>query len=159
MKAGELAAKMKLARSLPRVKGNCFWPAGEILRDNGGIADSLAGNYHRYPALVPALDHLSTRRPARPRRVETRRDATGHALRWEARPERHADRLPRYFVVYAFAPGEKINLDDPSRIKAITTRPACFIPARGTGDAYRVVITAVDRYHNESRGRVVRLDP
>ncbi len=51
----ELTPKMELARSLRHVKGNCFWPANEILWNNGGIADSLREHYHRNPGINPRL--------------------------------------------------------------------------------------------------------
>ncbi|MDR2130392.1 MAG: family 10 glycosylhydrolase [Odoribacteraceae bacterium] len=157
MKAGDLPGKMHLARDLPRVKGNCFWPANEILRDNGGIVDSLDARHHRYPALIPPFTRLSSHRPARPRQVKVQRDEGGYTLRWEARAERREDHLPRYFVIYGFAPGEKVDIEDPSKIKAITRRPGCYIPLKGRHLRYRFVVTAVDRYHNESRGRTIQL--
>ncbi|MDR1273378.1 MAG: family 10 glycosylhydrolase [Odoribacteraceae bacterium] len=157
MNQGALADKMSVARRLPRVAGNCFWPANEILRDNGGIVDSLRRRYHRYPALVPAHEQVSSRRPARVTRLAARRDGQGYTLRWDARGERQEARDPRYFVIYCFGPGEKLDLDDPSKIVAITPRAGCYLPARGKLVPYRVVITVVDRLHNESRGRKIKL--
>ncbi|MDR0766620.1 MAG: family 10 glycosylhydrolase [Odoribacteraceae bacterium] len=158
MNAGELARKINLSRALHRVKGNCFWPANEILRDNGGVADSLAARYHRYPALIPAYTRLSSRRPARVEPPTVSRSDGGYTIAWGVKDNPREDLLPRYFVIYCFRPGERVNLEDATKIKAITTRPACFLPARGRLLTYRVVITAVDRYHNESRGRRVTLD-
>lgn len=65
MKAGQLTEKMRYERTLPEVKGNCFWPANEILWDNGGVADSLKANYHRYPALIPPYEHQHDRTPGK----------------------------------------------------------------------------------------------
>lgn len=158
MKAGDLEGKMRVARAFSRVNGNCFWPANEILLDRGGIADSLSRCYHRYPALVPAFRDLSTRRPARIQALATRREKGGYALRWEVKSERREDRLPRFFVIYCFADGEKVDLEDPSKIKAITPYPACFITARERTRPCRIIITAVDHYYNESPGRTIRLD-
>ncbi|MDR2414697.1 MAG: family 10 glycosylhydrolase [Odoribacteraceae bacterium] len=158
MKAGELGKKINLSRALSRVKGNCFWPANEILRDNGGVADSLVACYHRYPALLPAYRALSSRRPSRVERPRVSRVDGGYALEWGVKKERDEEHLPRYFVIYCFGPGERVDLDDATKIKAIATRPACFLPARGRVRSYRIVITAVDRYHNESRGRRVVLE-
>jgi uncharacterized lipoprotein YddW (UPF0748 family) len=157
MRAGDLTAKMQLSRDLDRVDGNCFWPANEILRDNGGIADSLRYRYHRYPALLPAYEHLHSRSPQRVRRLAARRDDQGYSLRWEARGDRRDARAARYFVIYLFAPGEKIDLDNPAKIAAITRHPSCFLPVKGKRVSYRLVITAVDRFHNESKGRKITL--
>jgi uncharacterized lipoprotein YddW (UPF0748 family) len=157
MKAGELAAKMRLSRSLPRVQGNCFWPANEILRDRNGVADSLRYHYHRYPALIPPYRHLSSHRPSRVTPPKITASEEGYAIEWKVKNERREDHLPRYFVIYCFEAGERVDLDDATKIKAITARPSCFLPARGRRLPYRVVITAVDRYHNESRGRSIVL--
>jgi uncharacterized lipoprotein YddW (UPF0748 family) len=158
MNASQLTAKMQLSRRLSRVDGNCFWPANEILRDNGGIADSLRLHYHRYPALPPAQRQISSRKPARVTHVKTRRDTRGTTLTWEAGETRHDEHATRYFVIYRFPRGERLDLDNPARVAAITRHPTCFLPARPGRERYRLVITAVDRLHNESRGRVLTLD-
>ena len=41
MKASQLTRKMRYERALSKVKGNCFWPANELLWNNKGVADSL----------------------------------------------------------------------------------------------------------------------
>ncbi|MDR1415019.1 MAG: family 10 glycosylhydrolase [Odoribacteraceae bacterium] len=154
---GALAAKMNIARALPGVSGNCFWPANEILRDNGGIADSLRLRYHRHPALPPAYTRISTRRPARVSRLTARRGEEGYELSWQATGERGKTTDTRYFVIYCFAPGDRQDIDDPAKIVAITRRTSCFLPVSGRLVPYRFIITAVDRLHNESRGRRVTL--
>lgn len=157
MKAGDLTSKMKTARSLHHVKGNCFWPANEILWNNNGVADSLREHYHRYPALIPAYTHMYNGQPKKIIKPRTERTEKGYTVKWFSRGDREDPRNPQYFVIYRFDRKERINLDDPSKIAAITRYTECYIPASVKGKKYRYVITAVDRFHNESKGKKIKM--
>lgn len=155
MKANELTKKMHYERTLQHVQGNCFWPANEIIWNNKGIADSLQKNYHRYPALIPAYTHMYSHRPKKISKPQVEKTASGYTLKWYTRGEREDPRNAQYFVIYRFAPGESIDLDDPSKIAATTRYTECYLPANGRVK-YRYVITAVDRFHNESKARKIK---
>lgn len=150
MQAGQLTEKMKYERSLPHIKGNCFWPANEILWNNGGIADSLKGNYHRYPALLPAYTHMHDRSPEEVHGLKTEWTAEGCILQWKARQSKTNPELAHYFVIYRFEEKEEVNLDDPSKIVGTTRRTMYQLPYEQGKVKYRYVVTAVDRFHNES---------
>ncbi|MCC8133927.1 MAG: family 10 glycosylhydrolase [Tannerellaceae bacterium] len=150
MQAGQLTEKMKYERSLPHIKGNCFWPANEILWNNGGIADSLKGNYHRYPALLPAYTHMHDRSPEEVHGLKTEWTAEGYILQWKARQSKTNPELAHYFVIYRFEEKEEVNLDDPSKIVGTTRRTMYQLPYEQGKVKYRYVVTAVDRFHNES---------
>ena len=155
MKASELTRKMELARSLRHVKGNCFWPANEILWNTQGIADSLREHYHRTPALIPAYTHMYNGRPKKIASPRAERKEKGYTVKWFARGDREDPRNPQYFVIYRFFPGQKINLNDPTHIVAVTRYTECYIPNKKFKCRY--VITAVDRFHNESKGKKIKL--
>lgn len=157
MKADDLTSKMETARSLRHVKGNCFWPANEILWNNNGIADSLREHYHRYPALIPAYTHMYNGQPKKIGKPRIEGSEKGYTVKWFSRGDRKDPRNPQYFVIYRFARKERINLDDPSKIAAITRYTECYIPASVKGKKYRYVITAVDRFHNESKGKKIKM--
>ncbi len=55
------------------------------------------------------------------------------------------------YVVYRFGPKEKVNLDDPSHIVAITRNPFYKLPYETGKTKYRYVVTALDSIHNESK--------
>ena len=82
-------------------------------------------------------------------------DKEGYTLTWMTRGDREDPRNSQYFVIYRFAPGQSINLDDPSKIAAITRYTECYLPATRT--KYRYVVTAVDRFHNESKGKKIKV--
>ncbi|WP_280743497.1 MULTISPECIES: family 10 glycosylhydrolase [unclassified Parabacteroides] len=152
MKSDHLAQKMEYARTYPHVGGNCFWPANEILWNNKGVADSLKQHYHRYPALIPAYTNMYDRSPEMVKNLKVEKQANGIMLNWNAASTSH------YYVVYYFAKGEKVDLNNPKCIFEITQDAACFLPYRNKGkDSFRVVVTAVDRYHNESKGERIKL--
>ena len=151
MKAGQLAAKMQHEQQLPHVSGHCFWPANEILRNNRGIADSLMLHYHRYPALLPAYTCLQEGLPAEVKHLQAERRPEGVRLHWHAGRDSADARPPGYFVIYAFEKHEKININNPAHIVGITGNPSYSLPYREKGATVRYVVTAVDRFHNESK--------
>ena len=157
MKADELPRKMLYERSLSKVKGNCFWPANEILWDNRGVTDSLQNNYHRYPALIPAYTHQCDKAPKGVRKLKTEWTEKGLRLHWDAKQDPNNPELANYFVVYCFKDGEPLNLTDPSKIVLVTRQQGCLLPYKEGNVKYRYVVTAVDRFHNESKGKVAKV--
>ena len=55
-------------------------------------------------------------------------------------------------MVYRFKNGEKINLDDPSKIVGITPETMLRLPYDGGKQQYTYVVTSLDRLSNESKG-------
>ena len=152
MKADQLTTKMKYERSLPQVKGNCFWPANEILWNNKGIADSLKQNYHRYPALIPAYTNMSKKKPEEIKEIIMTPTTKGVQLSWETKQNKAKPEAPTYFVVYRFQEREKINLNSSHHIVSITPAANYLIKKEDfDGKTYQYVITTVNRFHNESK--------
>lgn len=153
MKANQLTRKMLYERSLPNISGNCFWPANEVLWNNKGVADSLKQHYHKYPALIPAYTHMHDRAPKEVKRLKAEWTADGYILHWEAQQSPTNPELAHYFVIYRFEGKEKVNLNDPSKIVAITRDTYYQLPYEDGSKKYRYVVTAVDRFHNENKGK------
>ena len=157
MKAGQLTRKMHYERSLSKVKGNCFWPANELLWNNKGVADSLKRNYHRYPALIPAYTHMHNQAPQAVKKLKKEWTADGYMLHWQAEQNPTNPFLASYFVIYKFAEGEPIDLNDPSKIVKITRKTRLIMSYNEGRKKYRYVVTAVDRFHNESDGKSIKV--
>ncbi len=157
MKAGQLTRKMHYERSLSKVKGNCFWPANELLWNNKGVADSLKRNYHRYPALIPAYTHMHNQAPQAVKKLKKEWTSDGYMLHWQAEQDPTNPELASYFVVYKFAEGEPIDLSDPSKIVKITRKTRLIMSYDEGRKKYRYVVTAVDRFHNESDGKSIKV--
>lgn len=150
MKADQLTEKMVLEKQANRVGGHCFWPANELLWNNKGVADSLRTNYHRYPALIPPYTHLHDKSPKGVSRLKAEWTPEGYVLHWEARQSRTNPELAAYFVIYRFGARETVDLNDPSKIVAVTKEKRYLLPYKKGEEKYTYIITAVDRFHNES---------
>lgn len=158
MKADELDVKMRYSRELAEIDGNCFWPANEILWDNNGIAGRLKSDYHRYPALIPAYKHLHDKAPKAVKKLKAEWISDGYALHWDAEQSPVNPESAQYFVVYRFAGNEVLDLNDASKIVAITNKKHYMLPYDKGQSSYRYVVTAVDRFHNESnKGRMKKV--
>ena len=60
------------------------------------------------------------------------------------------------YVVYRFAKGEKVNLNKAANIVAITPHTYYNLP-KGDSGKFTYVVTALDRLHNESKGKKVKV--
>jgi UDP-N-acetylmuramoylalanine-D-glutamate ligase len=60
------------------------------------------------------------------------------------------------YVVYRFAKGEKVNLEKAANIVAITPNTYYNLP-KGDSGKFTYVVTALDRLHNESKGKKVKV--
>ncbi len=149
----QLNEKMILSRSSNSIYGNCFWSAYELLDNYKGITDQLKTNYHKYPALIPAYTHIHNKRPKKVDNLKESYTKTEHLLSWSSDFEEHAPETAQYFVVYRFPKGTKENLNNGEFIVAITKETNYMLPYEGGKKEYKYVVTAVDGFHNESKGR------
>jgi len=158
MKAKQLTEKMRYARTLPHVMGNCFWPANEILWNNAGVADSLKRHYHRFPALIPAYTHMHDRTPKEVKKLKAEWTEHGYLLHWEAEQSETNPELASYFVIYRFERNEKKDINNPDKIVATTRNLYYLLPYNNGNERYTYIVTAVDRFHNESKkGKVKKI--
>lgn len=149
----QLSEKMILSRSFPTVHGNCFWPAYELLDNYKGIENQLRNNYHRYPALIPAYTHMSKKAPKKVGKLKEEYTNTDHVLHWDSNSDKYDPETAQYYVVYRFEKGEKENLEDAQKIVGITRDPYYILPYEGRSKQYKYVVTAVNAFHNESKGK------
>lgn len=157
MKVDQLTAKMRSVRELKGVGGYCFWPANELFWNNKGVADSLKTSYFKYPALIPPYTRLSTHKPHQVSEITMSPGNNGKlSLTWGAVVEDNVSEGAHYFVVYAFPQKSKINLSNSKNIIAIT--PYTFAEIDLPAKKMTYVVTAVNRYHIESKGRVLKVD-
>ena len=148
----QLPRKMQLERTLPGIDGNCWWPAYELIRNNGGIADSLRNNYQAFPALIPAYTFMHNKAPKDVKSLKAEWTPTGYVLHWKQNGgDANNPEKAQYHVVYCFKNGEKTRLDDPSKIVAITKETAFLLPYEKGKIKYKYVVTTVDRFHNETK--------
>jgi hypothetical protein len=146
---------MQLAARERAVTGHCFWPAYELENNAGGIVDSLRTNYFRYPALPPADNRYDMVPPQPVRNLHVTTTAGRNTANWLEPEAPTSDDKAAYYVVYGFKRGETINLDQASRILGIVKERAFTFDNGRMPDL--CVVTAVDRFHNESKGVTLTL--
>ncbi|WP_281644657.1 glycoside hydrolase family 10 protein [Bacteroides zoogleoformans] len=155
----QLPRKMAWQRAYQTIGGSCQWPASAVVENAGNYRDALMAEYHKYPALPPVFEFMDNEAPAKVRKVKPVWTADGYVLFWTAPKYREEmDRAVQY-VVYRFSSKEKVNIDDPSHIVAVTRDNFYKLPYEDGKTKYRYVVTALDRLHNESKsvGKKVKL--
>ena len=148
--------KYNLQRSLPNIQGSCQWYAAACVNNPGNYRTVLQQVYHSTPALQPLMPFIDKKAPGKPKNVKAAKYAmSGTVLTWGApNAKKELDRA-RQYVVYLFEKGEKINLEDADHIKAITSAHTITLPDLEKGST--LVVTALDRLHNESKPVKVKL--
>ncbi|WP_300701846.1 family 10 glycosylhydrolase [Bacteroides sp.] len=158
-KMNQLPRKMALQRAYQTIGGSCQWPASAVVENAGKYRDALIAEYHKYPAIPPVFDFMDNKAPEKVRKVKPVWTADGYILFWTApKYKEEMDRAVQY-VIYRFDANEKVNLDDPSHIVAITRDSFYKLPYDNGKTKYRYVVTALDRLHNESKsvGKKIKL--
>jgi len=147
----QLPAKMKLQRSLPTVEGSCQWYAAAVVENPGNYCTLLEKDYHRYPALIPTSPFMDDKAPGKVKKLKMVWTYQGPVLSWNApKAKTEMDRAIQY-VVYRFENKEPIDLNNPSRIVAVTRDTFVKLPYEDGKVRYQYVVTALDRLHNESK--------
>ena len=149
----QLPRKMALERSFQTIEGSCQWPASAVVENAGKYRDALVTEYFKYPALPPVFDFMDNEAPGKVKKVKSVWTAGGYILFWTA--PKYKDEMNRavQYVIYRFGPKEKVNIDDPSHIVAITRDSFYKLPYEDGKTKYSYVVTALDRIHNESKSK------
>lgn len=155
----QLPRKMALQRTYQTIGGSCQWPASAVVENAGKYRDALIAEYHKYPALPPVFDFMDNEAPAKVRKMKPVWTEDGYILFWTAPKYKEEMNRAVQYVVYRFNDKEKVNIDDPSHIVAITRDNFYKLPYEDGKTKYRYVVTALDRLHNESKsvGKKIKL--
>ena len=149
----ELPNQVRALRSNPRVQGSVYFSSKSLTNNLAGFQDSLRRDFYRYPALPPAMlwkDDVAPQAPLQ-LRAYLKLPSTIH-LEWDE-PLRARDGEAAYgYVIYRFKEGEKINVQDASKIIKIRfNNTTSYSDNTGVkGATYQYVVTAIDRLKNES---------
>lgn len=155
----QLPRKMALQRGYQTIGGSCQWPASAVVENAGKYRDALIAEYHKYPALPPVFDFMDNEAPAKVRKMKPVWTEDGYILFWTVPKYKEEMNRAVQYVVYRFNDKEKVNIDDPSHIVAITRDNFYKLPYEDGKTKYRYVVTALDRLHNESKsvGKKIKL--
>jgi len=147
----QLPAKMRLHRQLPAVKGTVLWYAKAAVDNVGNYGTALRNNYWRYPALQPSMPFISDKAPKKVSKVKPIWTSDGYVLFWTAPKGKNWQDEAVKYVVYRFAANEKVDINDPSKIVAVTAATYCKLPYNDGKQKYTYVVSALNRLQNESK--------
>ena len=147
----QLPAKMRLHRQLPAVKGMVLWYAKAAVDNVGNYGTALRNNYWRYPALQPSMPFISDKAPKKVSKVKSIWTSDGYVLFWTAPKGKNWQDEAVKYVVYRFAANEKVDINDPSKIVAVTAATYCKLPYNDGKQKYTYVVSALNRLQNESK--------
>lgn len=154
----QLEEKIRLSRDFHNIHGNCFWHAYSILDNYRGFCNETKTKYHKYPALIPAYSHMHKKKPKKVKNLRNVYIADTHFLTWEAEQNKYNPETAKYFVVYRFDKSEKVDLNSTKNIVSITSDTKFVLPYEGGSKKYKYIVTSVDSFHNESKGKSKTLD-
>ena len=147
----QLVAKRQLHNQLPNVTGTVLWYAKAAADNVGGYATDMQRNYWYAPALQPRMPFIDDQAPKAPRKVKPIWTEDGYVLFWLAPKGKKWNDIAARYVVYRFAEGETVNLNDPTKIVAITTSTFYRLPYNDGKQRFTYVVTVLDRMSNESK--------
>ncbi|MBQ0073887.1 MAG: family 10 glycosylhydrolase [Prevotella sp.] len=147
----QMAAKYQLHEQLPNISGTVLWYAKAAVDNVGNYGTMLRTNYWRYPALQPLMPFIDKTIPAAPKKLRPVMTSDGKVLFWDSpKSKSWRDEAVKY-VVYRFKAKEKIDIENPSNIVAITTNTWYRLPEEDGKTKYVYVVTSLNRLSNESK--------
>ena len=156
----QMDAKYRLQRSLPNISGSCQWYAAAVCSNTGSYLTLLQTKYHSHPSLQPQMPWIDSKAPKKVSKLKVDFDKkTGNIyLVWKApKAKKELDKVCSY-AVYRFTKGEKIDIDASdadSHLVAVTPNTWYQLIGNQTNTIY--VVTALDRLHNESKTKQIKL--
>ena len=145
------AAKFKLHNELHNIEGTVLWYAKMAVDNPGNYGTLLRNKYWKTPSLQPSMTFIDKHAPKAPKKLKAMWMPDGYVLFWTAPKGKDWKDTAAKYVVYCFNKGEKINLDDASKIMAITSDTFYKLPYTDGKTKYTYVVTAVNRIHNEGK--------
>ena len=158
VKFGQQEQKMALYGECSNVQGTVLWYAKAAVDNTGGYATQLTNRYWRTPALQPLMPFITKTSPRKPRKLKAIwMSDTEQVLCWTAPKGSDWKREATQYVIYRFAQGEKVDIDDASHIVATTTDTFYQLPMGNGNQRYTYVVTALNRLQNESKAAKVKV--
>ena len=149
----QLPAKMRLHQQMPNVKGTVLWYAKAAVDNVGNYGSTLRNYYWRRPALQPDMSFIDKKTTNKVRGLKRVWTNEGYVLFWTAPKGKNWQTTAIRYVVYQFAKGEKVDINDASKIVAITSNTFWKLPYKDGKTKYTYAVTALNRLQNESKVR------
>lgn len=147
----QMPEKFRLQRETAGVVGNCLWYSAAVVRNEGNYATALKQTYQRRPALQPLMPFIDSKAPKKPRKLKALWMPDGYYLFWTAPQATKPMDEARFYAVYCFKSGEKIDLSNADHLVCVTPETMLRLPYSEGRTRYTYVVTAIDRLQNESK--------
>ena len=154
-RVNQLPAKRRLHSQMDNVNGTVLWYAKAVVDNIGNYGSVMKNVYWKYPAFVPTMPYIDGKAPKKVRKMKFV-DIDGRpVLFWKAPKGKGWKNEAVKYVVYRFVGNEKVDVNDPSKIVAVTTDEFYEIPVKEMvmGAKVHYAVTAFDRMSNESKPR------
>ena len=150
--SNQMGRKFQLHQQLPNVKGTVLWYAKAVVDDQGRYGSMLRNTFWKKPALQPLMPYIDKTAPKKPKGLKPVWTSDGYILFWQQPKGKKWNDEATKHVVYRFAKGERIDLDNADAIQAITSQPFYKLPYDDGKTKYTYVVTSLNRITNESKG-------
>ena len=147
----QLPAKHRLHQQMKNVDGTVLWYAKAVVDNPGNYGTVLRTSYWKRPVLQPSMKFIDKTAPKRPKSIKAKWTSDGYMLTWAAPKGKTWKNTAVKYAVYRFAKGEKVNIEDASKLVAITSNTYYKLPYNDGKQKYTFVVTALNRIHNESK--------
>ena len=156
-KFNQMARKMALHSEMKNVRGTVLWYAKAAVENVGNYGTQLRNNYWCYPALQPTTPWIDNSAPGKVKKLKVIDVNDQRVLFWTApKAKKWSDEAVKY-VVYRFDKKERLDIDDPTKIVAITDNNHFELPEQPHKTQQVYVVTALDRLQNESSIKKVKV--
>lgn len=144
-------AKFKLHNELQNVNGTVLWYAKMAVDNPGNYSTILRKKYWSHPSLQPSMTFIDKTAPAKPRKMKAVWTSDGYMLFWTAPKCKNWTNEATQYAIYCFEKGEKVNINDATKIVAVTRKTYYKLPYENGKTKHTYVVTALNRIHNESK--------
>ncbi|QHL87271.1 family 10 glycosylhydrolase [Nibribacter ruber] len=136
----------------PNIHGQIMYNTGSMsANQKHGFRDSLRENFYQKPALLPTMPWRDNTPPASPKSLTASMAAADSVLlSWKApsNGKTEFDKVRQYAIYRSSKP--QVDWQTADNLVAITESPTFTDKVPDTRKPYYYLVTALDRYHNES---------
>lgn len=143
--------KINQARACKNVKGLCFWYGYQIDENAFHVKEVLSQVVFAEKALPPAYKELDPFAPAPVKDLKVGFTGKGLKISWLRTDAEDAGQQERYYCIYKFKRGERVNTSDLSHLLVRTTATEYYDYDIEESRRFTYVVTTVDPFNNESK--------
>jgi len=147
----EIEKQLDFNKSISTIGGTVFFSAKSFYKNPYGINQILKNNYYPTPILPPSVNQDKKFIPEPVFNVNfTKIKKRKHRLSWESMPENKEKEAVKY-LIFQFKKNEKIDIDNSSKIIALTGEKHIDILKKNAKKGTAFVILAISRNNNKSK--------